>query len=56
MGADGCPCAFLRKGRFVEGGGGDDAHPGKYQKFSANSVQSAETNGHCCKITQNALQ
>ena len=22
MGADGCPCAFLRKGRFVEGGGG----------------------------------
>ncbi len=36
--------------------GVNGVHPGKYQKFSANSVQSAETNGHCCKITQNALQ
>jgi hypothetical protein len=29
----------------------NDAHLGKYQKFSVNSVQPAETNGYCCKIT-----
>lgn len=57
MGADGRLCAFLRKGRFVEGGGGGNGvHPGKYQDFLTNSVQPAEINTFCCKITQNALQ
>ncbi len=55
MGADGRLCAFLRKGRFVEGGV-NDAHPGKYQDFLTNFVQPAEINKFCCKITQNALQ
>ena len=54
MGADGCLCAFLRNGRFVEGVNG--VHPGKYQDFLTNSVQPAEINKFCCKITQNALQ
>ena len=51
MGADGRLCAFLRKGRFVEGGGVNDAHPGKYQDFLTNSVQPAEINKSHCKIT-----
>ena len=36
--------------------GVNDAHPGKYQDFLTNSVQPAEINKFCCKITQNALQ
>ena len=49
MGADGRLCAFLRKGRSVEGV--NDAHPGKYQDFLTNSVQPAEINKSHCKIT-----
>ena len=56
MGAEGRLCAFLRKGRSVEGGGVNDAHLGKYQDFLTNSVQPAEINTFCYKITQNALQ
>ena len=37
--------------RSVKIRGVNGAHLGKYQKFSANSVQPAETNGYCCKIT-----
>lgn len=36
--------------------GVNDAHLGKYQDFLTNSVQPAEINKFCCKITQNALQ
>ena len=47
---------FYGREGSLRGGGGDDAHPGKYQDFLTNSVQPAEINKFCCKITQNALQ